>query len=65
MEKDISNFCFEAHKPSDITLALDSAFNQFNSKKDKVKEYQKKMLFKLDGLSASRAKEIILSLKNN
>ena len=65
MEKDISSFCFEAHKPSDIPLALDSAFNRFSIKQDKVKEYQKKMLFKLDGLAASRAKEIILSYKNN
>jgi len=64
MEKDISSFCFEAHKPSDIPRAIDSAFNQFNSKQNIVKEYQKKMLFKLDGLAASRAKEIILSFKN-
>ena len=65
MEKDISSFCFEAHKPSDIPLSLDSAFNQFSSKLDKVKEYQKKMLFKLDGLAALRAKEVIISLSKN
>ena len=65
MENDISSFCFEAYKPNDIPLALEKAFNQFSSKKDKIKEYQKKMLFKLDGLAASRAKEVILSYKTN
>jgi len=65
MEKDISSFCFEAHKPSDIPASLDSAFNQFSSKLDEVKEFQKKMLFKLDGLAAHRAKKIILSLTKN
>ena len=65
MEKDISSFCFEAHKPSDIPSSLDSAFNQFSSKLDKVKEFQKKMLFKLDGLAAQRAKKIILSITKN
>lgn len=65
MENDISSFCFEAYKPNDIPFALEKAFNQFSSKKDKIKEYQKKMLFKLDGLAASRAKEVILSYKTN
>ena len=65
MEKDISNFCFETHKPNDIPSSLDSAFNEFDSKLDKVKEFQKKMLFKLDGLAALRAKKIIISLMKN
>ena len=65
MEKDISSFCFEAHKPRDIPASLDSAFNNFSGKLDKVKEFQKKMLFKLDGLAAQRAKKIILSLAKN
>ena len=63
MEKDISNFCFEAHKPSDIPMAIDSALQNFDSKKNKMKKYKKNMLFKLDGLSAYRAKNILLSYR--
>jgi len=63
MEKDISNFCFEAHKPSDIPMAIDSALHNFDSKKIAMKRSQENMLFKLDGLSAHRAKEILLSYK--
>ena len=64
MEKDISDFCFEAHKPRDIPFAIDSALNHFNGKKEKIKEYQEKMFFKLDGLAASRARDAILSYKS-
>ena len=64
MEKDISNFCFEAYRPSDIPIALDSALHKFESKLSNMKRYQEKMLFKLDGLSSQRAKDIILSYKN-
>ena len=63
MEEDISNFCFEAHKPSDIPIAIDSALQNFDSKKNKMKKYQENMLFKLDGLSAHRAKNILLSYR--
>ena len=64
MEKDISNFCFEAHRPSDIPIALDSALHKFEIKLSNMKRYQEKMLFKLDGFSSQRAKDIILSYKN-
>ena len=55
----------EANKPSDIPSSLDTALNQFESRLNKVKELQKKMLFKLDGLAALRAKKIILSITKN
>jgi len=61
MEKDISNFCFEARRPTDIPRAIHSALENFENKRSSIKEYQQKMLFKLDGLSADRAKEAILS----
>ena len=64
MEKDISNFCFEAHEPNDIPFAIDMALNKFGSKQDKIKEYRKRMFFKLDGLAAMRARDTILSYKN-
>ena len=64
MEKDISNFCFEAHEPNDIPVAIDMALNKFGSKQDKIKEYRKRMFFKLDGLAAFRARDTILSYKN-
>ena len=41
MEKDISDFCFEAHKPRDIPFAIDSALNHFNGKKEKLKNTKK------------------------
>ena len=63
MEEDISNFCFEAHKPSDIPMAIDSALHNFDRKKNNMKRYQENMLFKLDGLSAHRAKKILLSYR--
>ena len=63
MEEDISNFCFEAHKPSDIPMAIDSALHNFDSKKIAMKRSQENMLFKLDGLSAHRAKNILLSYR--
>ena len=62
MEKDISDFCFEAHKPRDIPFAIDSALNHFNGKKEKLKNIRK--IFKLDGLAASRARDAILSYKS-
>ena len=64
MEKDISNFCFEAHEPNDIPSAIDLALNKFDSKQGNIKEYQKRMFFKLDGLAAMRARDFILSYKN-
>ena len=64
MEKDISNFCFDAHEPNDIPFAIDMAINNFGSKQDKIKEYRKRMFFKLEGLAAMRARDTILSYKN-
>ena len=42
MEKDISDFCFEAHKPRDIPFAIDSALNHLMVKKKKLKNIKKK-----------------------
>ena len=64
MEKDISNFCFEAHEPNDIPFAIDMALNNFEVSKIKLKNTENRMFFKLDGSAAMRARDIILSYKN-
>mgnify|MGYP003307339464 CR=1 FL=1 len=37
---------------------------EIEPKQDKIKEYRKRMFFKLDGLAAIRARDTILSYKN-
>ena len=66
MEKDISNFCFEANQPEDLPKIIEYAFNNTKTKLSAMRHYKEKMLFKLDGLAAVRARdENLLRLKEN
>ncbi len=65
MEKNISDFCFEAQNPKDLSKTITFALQNSQEKLNEMKKYQNKMLFKLDGLAAYRAKkEIILRLRD-
>ena len=61
MEKDISSFCHEAKIPAELPKTFMDALNNSKVKSSKMKEYQEKMLYKLDGLAAERAKKEILN----
>ena len=66
MEKDISDFCFEANNPEDLPKIIGYALNNTKTKLSAMKQYKEKMLFKLDGLAAVRARdEILYRLKEN
>ena len=62
MNKDILNFCFEMKKSKDLKKTLDSAFENNESRLPIIKEYQKKMLYKLDGRASERVRDAILNL---
>ena len=60
MNKDITNFCFEMNRARDLPQVLDTAFNENHKRLNIVREYQKKMLYKLDGKAAERVRDTIL-----
>ena len=64
MEKDISKFCFEANKPRELPEIIDYAFNNVKTKLSAMERYKDKMLYRLDGLAAVRARDNILSRLN-
>ena len=61
MNQDIANFCFETKRPKDLPGMIETALNNNHTRLDAVKEYQQKMLYKLDGKAAERARDAILS----
>ena len=66
MERDISDFCFEANNPDDLPKIIEYAMNNKKIKLKQMHQYKEKMLFKLDGNAAVRARDEILSrLKEN
>ena len=65
MNEDVENFCFLADSVKQLPSALDEAIKQKHKDIKSVKEYQDKMLYKLDGLASERARdEILRRLKN-
>ena len=61
MNKDITNFCFEMNRARDLPQVLDTAFNENHKRLNIVREYQKKMLYKLDGKASERVRDSILN----
>ena len=60
MNKDITNFCFEMNRARDLPQVLDTAFNENHKRLNIVREYQNKMLYKLDGKASERVRDTIL-----
>ena len=65
MNKDITNFCFEMNRARDLPQVLDTAFNENHKRLNIVREYQKKMLYKLDGKASERVRDTILDHLQN
>ena len=61
MNKDIADFCFEAKRHQDLPRVIETALNQNHVRRDAVRDYQRKMLFNLDGKAAERARDAILT----
>ena len=65
MNKDVETFCFTADKHQDVPHVLEKALKEKHKSYDSMKEYQTKMLYKLDGRAADRARsEILKRIKN-
>tara|TARA_B100000029_G_scaffold13726_4_gene14435 strand:- start:320 stop:1456 length:1137 start_codon:yes stop_codon:yes gene_type:complete len=60
MDRDIGNFCFEMNRARHLPKTLEKAFTENHYRLDIVKEYQAKMLFKLDGKASERVRDAIL-----
>ena len=60
MNKDITDFCFEMNRARDLPKVLDTALNENHKRLNIVREYQKKMLYKLDGKASERVRDTIL-----
>ena len=65
MNDDISNFCFEMEKASDLPNMLETSLRDNYNKLDIVRNYQKKMLFQLDGKASQRVRDTILDRLEN
>ena len=61
MEADINKFCYVAEKPIDLPVLFKTVFENDDKKLFIKNGYQEKMLYKLDGKSANRAKELLLA----
>ena len=64
MNDEVEKFCFLADNIKQVPLAIEKALNQNNKNKVLIKEYQKKMLYKLDGSASIRARDEILKRMN-
>jgi len=64
MNKDVEEVCFNVAKPQELPNILDQALKRGFIETEKIKNTQQKMLFKLDGLAAHRARDIILNKLN-
>ena len=65
MNDDISNFCFEMEKASDLPSMLETSLRDNYNKLDIMRDYQKKMLFQLDGKASQRVRDAILDRLEN
>ena len=61
MSSDISKFCFEVDRPASIPKIIEEAFAKNENCKHEIREFQDKMLYKLDGKASERARDAILS----
>ena len=64
MNDEVEKFCFLADNVKQLPLAIENALNQNNKNTALIKEYQKKMLYKLDGSASIRARDEILKRIN-
>ena len=64
MNDEVEKFCFLADNVKQLPLAIENALNQNNKNTALIKEYQKKMLYKLDGSASMRARDEILKRIN-
>lgn len=64
MNDEVEKFCFLADNVKQLPLAIENALNQKNKNTALIKEYQKKMLYKLDGSASIRARDEILKRIN-
>ena len=61
MESDIGKFCYEVNKPNDLPNKINNALKNHDKTLFIDGGYHEKMLYKLDGKSSVRARDIILS----
>ena len=64
MNDEVEKFCFLADNVKQLPLAIEKALNQNNKNTASIEEYQKKMLYKLDGSASIRARDEILKRMN-
>ena len=64
MNDEVEKFCFLADNVKQLPLAIEEALNQNNKNTASIEEYQKKMLYKLDGSASMRARDEILKRIN-
>ena len=64
MNDEVEKFCFLADNVKQLPLAIENALNQNNKNTALIEEYQKKMLYKLDGSASIRARDEILKRIN-
>lgn len=64
MNDEVEKFCFLADNVKQLPLTIENALNQNNKNTALMKEYQKKMLYKLDGSASIRARDEILKRIN-
>ena len=65
MNDEVKNFCFLADNIKQLPFVLDEAIKHKHKDIVSMREYQKKMLYKLDGQASNRARdEILRRLKN-
>ena len=60
MENEISQFCFEAHSPTELPYIIKEALSDLSSKISNMEVYKKKMFYELDGKASLRVKDTIL-----
>jgi len=65
MNDDIANFCFEMERARDLPSMIETVLKDNNNKIDTIREYQKKMLYKLDGKASERVRDAILNRLDN
>ena len=65
MNQDVESFCFTADNHLDVPYALETALIEKHKNYDSMKKIQTKMLYKLDGCAAFRARDEILERIKN
>jgi flagellar biosynthesis/type III secretory pathway chaperone len=60
MNDDIFNFCFEIEQAKDLLKTLEKAFENNKNRLDVVRDYQRKMLYQLDGKASERVRDAII-----